>query len=59
MLIQFIILNMFLIEILTYYSYDIYLDDEHILQKTNLLPASVNDLIFHHSSNHSVINLNN
>lgn len=57
--IQFIILTMFLIEIFTYYSYDKYLDDEHILHKTNLLPASVKDLIFHHSSNHSVINLNN
>jgi len=50
---------MILIEILTYCSYDIYLDDEHILQESNLLPSSVNDLIFHHSFNHTVTNLNN
>uniref|UniRef100_A0A2H8U2U1 Peptide transporter family 1 n=1 Tax=Melanaphis sacchari TaxID=742174 RepID=A0A2H8U2U1_9HEMI len=34
-------------------TYDIYLDDEQILQKADLLPASVNDLIFHHSINHT------
>ncbi|XP_060836272.1 solute carrier family 15 member 1-like [Rhopalosiphum padi] len=32
-------------------TYDVYLDDENILQMTDLLPASVNDLIFHHSFN--------
>ncbi|CAI6368925.1 unnamed protein product [Macrosiphum euphorbiae] len=32
-------------------TYDIYLDNEHILKKIDLLPASVNELIFHQRFN--------
>ncbi|XP_022167052.1 solute carrier family 15 member 1-like [Myzus persicae] len=38
-------------------TYDIYLDNEHILVTIDLLPASVNELIFHQRFNHTTAKL--
>eukprot|EP00102_Acyrthosiphon_pisum_P019427 XP_016656637.1 PREDICTED: solute carrier family 15 member 2 [Acyrthosiphon pisum] len=34
-------------------TYDIYLDNEPILQNVEFLPVSINDLLFHHNFNHT------
>ncbi|CAI6368144.1 unnamed protein product [Macrosiphum euphorbiae] len=34
-------------------TYDIYLDNESILENVDFLPASINDLLFHHNFNHT------
>ncbi|XP_022167051.1 peptide transporter family 1-like isoform X2 [Myzus persicae] len=34
-------------------AYDIYLDNEPILQNVEFLPVSINDLLFHHHFNHT------
>jgi len=52
--------ELFLTDIYTYiyFSYDIYLDNEYILQNVEFLPASINDLLIHHNFNQTVTNLN-